>query len=331
MANDSRMLSGSRGNKKVDKNELYTLYEDIVAELNNYKEQFRGKRIICPCDWDESLEEICVFASEETIQSGSLFGSGAVKTIDVGATGKIEKDLGQVRCNFVKFLIAHADAWGIASISVSGYNPATEEGVKFQDVDYSKYDICVTNPPFSLFREFVDMMFKWGIKFLVIGPQDAPTYQEVYRHIHDNEMWMGYHYHLSGFIRPDGSRVNRNDNLARSCCWFTNMEVSYRNIRQPLDYEYSPEQYPMYDNFRIIHVEYSNRVPYDYDGPMSVPVTFMQHFCPEQFRIIGMTDNTRMLREYEIPGHKHYDRPYLHGKRKFARLIIEKIPETVAK
>lgn len=288
MANDSRMLSGSRGNKKVDKNELYTLYEDIVAELNHYRDQFRGKRVICPCDWDESLEEICVFASEEAVQSGSLFGSGAVKTIDVGATGKIEKDLGQVRCNFVKFLIAHADAWGIASISVSGYNPATGEGVKFQDVNYSKYDICVTNPPFSLFREFVDTMFNWGIKFLVIGPQTAITHKNVFPRLMNGEMWLGYHYHMAGFIRPDGSRVNKQDNLARSCGWYTNMPVSYRNNFLPLDREYDPVTYPRFDNFDAIYVPETMDIPYDYDGVMGVPITFMQKYCPEQFKIIGI-------------------------------------------
>ena len=289
MANDSGMLSRSKSNKSDDKNEYYTLYEDIVAELTNYKDQFRGKRIICPCDWDESLEEICVFATEDEVHNGLLFGKGKIKTIDTAATGKIEKDLGKVRCNFVKFLISHADDWGIASISVSGYNPATGEGVKFQDVDYSKYDICVTNPPFSLFPDFIDTMFKNNIKFVIIGPQNAATCKEVFTHFMKDELWLGYHYHMAGFIRPDGTRINKQDNLARSCGWYTNMEVSYRNRRLILDEEFDPIKYPKYDNFDAIDVGQTRDIPYDYEGVMGVPITFLQKYCPDQFEILGLT------------------------------------------
>lgn len=273
-------------------------------------------------------DEVCVYASEDEIAGGQLFSSGTVKTIDASkSAGHIEKDIRLIKCNFVKYLVSHAEEWGIASISVSGYNPATGEGVRFQDVDYSRYDICVTNPPFSQFIEFIETMFKGNMKFIVIGPQDAPTYQSVYRHIHDNEMWLGYRYHLAGFLRPDGTRIGRQDNLARSCCWFTNMEVSYRNRRQVFDSEYDPETYPRYDNFNAIHVPFSRDIPYDYDGPMGVPVTFLQKYCPKQFRLLGLTDNTRMLRDLEIPGCAKYDRPYLNGDRKFPRLFIQKIPD----
>ena len=289
MANDSNMLSRSKSSKKDDKNEYYTLYEDIVAELNHYKEQFKGKRIICPCDWDESLEEICVFASEEEVNSGALFSSGKIKTIDTSATGKIEKDLGQVRCNFVKFLISHADEWGIASISVSGFNPATGEGVRFQDVDYSKYDICVTNPPFGLFREFINLMFNSGIKFLVVGPQNCVTCKDIFTYFMENKMRQGYHYHMAGFIRPDGTRVSKQDNHARSCGWFTNMDINYNNPRLISDIEYDEELYPKYDNYDAIHIEKTEDIPFDYDGIMGVPITFIQKYNPNQYEILGLT------------------------------------------
>jgi len=183
MANDSEMLNRSKNSTSNDKNEYYTLYEDIAAELSNYKELLRGKKIICPCDWDESLDEVCVYAQEEAVEAGLLFGvGGSIKTIDTGKSKHFEKDLNLVKCNFIKYLISHAEDWGIASISVSGYNPATREGVMFQDVDYSKYDVCITNPPFSLFRDFIDTMFKHSISFIVIGPQNAITYKDVFAH-----------------------------------------------------------------------------------------------------------------------------------------------------
>ncbi|MBR2210051.1 MAG: hypothetical protein IJ896_01065 [Fibrobacter sp.] len=325
MANDTKMLSDSRQRRS---DEYYTLYEDIADELSNYRDQFRGKHIICPCDWDESLDEVCVYASEEEVAGGQLFTSGTVKTIDAGkSAGHIEKDIRLIKCNFVKYLVSHAEDWGIASISVSGYNPATGEGVRFQDLDYSRYDICVTNPPFSQFIEFVETMFRGNMKFVIIGPQDAVTYQSVFKHFMDNEMWLGYRYHLAGFIRPDGTRINKQDNLARSCCWYTNMEVAYRNRRQEYDSEYDPERYPRYDNYDAIHVSYSKDIPYDYDGPMGVPVTFLQKYCSRQFVLLGQTDNSGALRDLQIPGQKKYDRPYLNGKRLFPRLIIQKRKE----
>ena len=289
MANNSGMLSQSKHSTSVDKNEYYTLYNDIVEELNLYEAQFRGKRVICPCDWDESLEEICVFASEESVSNGTLFSRGTIKTIDVDATGKIEKDLGKVRCNFVKFLISHAEKWGIVSISVSGYNPSTGEGVRFQDVDYSKYDICVTNPPFSLFREFIETMLKNNMKFIIVGAQNSVTCKEVFLHFIRKEIWPGYHSHMSGFIRPDGTILPKQDNHARSCGWYTNMVVDYREKYLPIDEEYTPEKYPKYDNFDAINVDESMAIPCDYDGVMGVPPTFLHFYNPDQFEILGLS------------------------------------------
>jgi len=320
MANDSKMLSVSKA-KKDD--EFYTLFEDVAAELSNYKEQFRGKHVICPCDWDESLDEVCVYASEDEVAGGSLFANGSVKTIDTNKTEKhIEKDIHLVKCNFVKFLISHAEEWGIASISVSGYNPATDEGVRFQDLDYSKYDICATNPPFTAFIEFVDTMFQNNMKFVVIGPQNAITYKNVFTHIMNNEMWMGYHYHLAGFIRPDGSRVGKQDNLARSCCWFTNMEVSYRNNFLMLDEEYEASKYPKYDNYDAIEVGTTKAIPYDYEGPMGVPITFLQKYCPEQFEIIGLMSGAKG--EGLTNGNDGRPKFYLKDKGVYARILIKK-------
>lgn len=134
--------------KNEQNDEFYTRYEDISNELTRYREQLRGKRIICPCDWDESLDEVIVYASEEECIKANFYTTdNTVKVVDTDKTDShIEKDLNLVKCNFVKFLIAHAEAYGIASISVSGYDPAKNKGVRFQDVDYSKYDLVITNP-----------------------------------------------------------------------------------------------------------------------------------------------------------------------------------------
>jgi hypothetical protein len=169
---------------QIKGDEFFTLYEDISDEVPLYKDQLRGKRIICPCDWDESYNEELVYKEEGYIPPSNLLDKGGtIKQIDIKASKeKIEKRLDLIKCNFVKFLVAHADAYGIKSISASGYNPQNGEGVRFQDIDYSKYDIVITNPPFSLWREFIDIMFKNGKKFLVIGPLTSISYKEVFRH-----------------------------------------------------------------------------------------------------------------------------------------------------
>ena len=284
--------------------EFYTMFEDIAAELPKYKEQFRGKRIICPCDWDESFEEALVSNDEGYVAPHNLISyGGTVKRIDVDKTkDKIERNISTVKCNFVKFLVAHAEAYGIKSISVSGYNPNTGEGVRFQDLDYSKYDIVITNPPFSQFREFIDTMFRNTVKFLIIGPANAAAYPDTFQHIQDNELWLGYNHHMTGFILPSGEVLPKNDALVRYCCWYTNLDVSYRHDRLIFTKEYTPEEYPTYYNYDGIDVKKSKEIPGDYDGFMGVPITFLQIYNPEQFEIIGLS--IRVKKKFRWNGDK---------------------------
>lgn len=277
-------------NKKND--EFFTLYDDIAAEVSNYKEQLRGKHIICPCDWDESYSEEIVYSNSDFVPSSNILTTGdTIKEIDISATlSKIEKDIDTVKCNFIKFLVAHADAYGIKSISVSGYNPQTGEGVKFQDIDYSKYDIVITNPPFSLFVEFIDKMFEFNKKFLIIGPITALSYKEVFNHIKANEMWLGYAKQLSGFSLPDGTLLlskNPEGSVSRACKWYTNLDVKSRHDKLILTEKYSPDKYSNYFNYNGIDVSKTTDIPYDFEGHMGVPITFLSKYNPEQFEIIG--------------------------------------------
>lgn len=275
---------------KDERDEVYTLYEDIAAELPKYIDQLKDKRIICPCDWDESFDEKIVYKSEEFIEAANptLFNNGGtVKEIDFKKTNLNNVSL--IKCNFVKFLITHAEEYKIKSISVSGYNPNLDKGVKFQDIDYSKYDLVITNPPFSQFIEFINLMFENKKQFLVIGPQLAIGYKDIFKFIKANKMWLGYNYHLTGFIKADGTILNKNDSLPRCCCWFTNLKVSYRNDIQILTETYSPEKNPKFVNYDAILVHKSKRVPCDYEGEMCVPLTFLQIYNPKQFELIGST------------------------------------------
>lgn len=290
MPNDSKKITNSR--TSVD-DEFFTLYEDIAAEVPHYKAQLRGKRILCPCDWDESLNEILVYANEKIVAASHLFAKECtVKHVDADKSkGRIERNIDLIKCNFVKFLIAHAEDYGIASISVSGYNPATGNGVRFQDIDYSKYDLVITNPPFSQFRELISTFFENDMHFLVIGPQNAITYKDCFERIKNNEMWLGYHHHLQGFKRPDGTVIPKNDNLPRCCCWFTNLDVSYRHDKMILTADYDPVVNPTYVNYDAIEVSKTMAIPCDYSGKMGVPITFLQKYNPDQFEIVGCSSS----------------------------------------
>jgi len=167
-----------RNCKRKKDDEFYTLYEDISAEVSKYKEQLKGKRILCPCDWDESYNEEIVFKEENHIIETTMFrNNGSIKRVDIEKSKeKFKKDLNFVKCNFVKFLVTQADVYGIKSISVSGFNPATEEGIKFQNIDYSKYDLIITNPPFSQFIEFIEIVFRNKMEFIDISKTKSIPY-----------------------------------------------------------------------------------------------------------------------------------------------------------
>lgn len=321
--------------KENAEDEFYTIYADIAAELPNYKELLKNKRILCPCDWDESFEQQIVYSDGSEVLSYDLFNDqNFIKDINIDETRKsFEKKIDLIKCNFIKFLVSHADVYKIKSISVSGYNPTLQKGIRFQDIDYSKYDVVITNPPFSQFREFIDVMFKNNMQFIIIGPQDAITYKECFRYIYENKMWLGYHFHMTGFVLPDGTILNKSDNRVRSCCWFTNMEVKLRHDEMILTEEYTPDKYPKYVNYDAIHVKKTNLIPFNYAGEMGVPITFLQKYNPEQFEILGFSGtlakpmkNFAQNGEYQQGGPRFYiETP--NGKhkyhREFPRIIIK--------
>ena len=328
-------LERIKNSKEKQNDEFYTIYDDIANELPNYKEYFKGKRILCPCDWDESFEEQIVYSDGTEVFSNDLFNdSNFVKDININETKKsFEKKIDLIKCNFIKFLVSHADDYEIKSISVSGYDPINQKGIRFQDIDYSKYDVVITNPPFSQFREFVDTMFKNNMAFIVIGPQNAITYKEVFKYIFENKMWIGYHFHLTGFDLPDGTHIPKSDNRVRTCCWFTNMEVSLRHDEMIMTEKYDESINVKYINYDAIHVKETNSIPYDYEGEMGAPITFLQKYNPEQFEIIGFSGTlAKPIKDYANPGEYQqggpaFYTPFSNEKykyhREFPRIVIK--------
>ena len=194
-------------------------------------------------------------------------------------------------------------------------------------------DIVVTNPPFSLFREYVAQLVEYDKKFVIIGHQNAITYKEIFKLIKDNQIWLGYgfkggaahfiniHYedyatashHIEGMIRVSG--VN----------WFTNLPHKKRNEILETIYTFDPQKYPKYDNYDAINVDKTLEVPMDYEGAMGVPITFLDKYNPGQFEIIGQMVTTK-VDEF------NFGYPYISGKKIYARILIKnKMPKKETK
>ncbi len=171
-------------------------------------------------------------------------------------------------------------------------------------------DIVVTNPPFSLFREYVAQLFQYNKKFLIIGNQNAITYKEIFPLIQSNKIWLGFHsghtlfavpdyYKIPDFydlnnkkkLRSNGYIIDEKGKIWRNLgniCWFTNLDHDKRHLPLDLYKNYTKEEYPKYDNYDAINVSNVNLIPNDYNDIMGVPITFLEKYCPEQFEIIGM-------------------------------------------
>lgn len=209
-------------------------------------------------------------------------------------------------------------------------------------------DIIVTNPPFSLFREFLAWIVEADKKFLIIGNINCISYKEVFPLIKENKIWLGNGMGrwISGFIVPesyglygtearieDGKRIVATNN----CLWLTNLDHGRRhqplqlmtmadNLKFSKHKEIKENGYPKYDNYDAIEVPYTDSIPSDYDGAMGVPITFLDKYCPEQFEILGITENnaTEQVEEVKLPNCLKHDRPYLNEHRMYSRILIRR-------
>lgn len=302
--------------KEAKKDEFYTQLADIENELKHYRQHFRGKTILCNCDDPYESNFFKYFANNfnafglkkltatcyngSPVQGSELmldfgdFQSDEPKKIaykveitevsDVNGDGRI--DLADVR-----HLIQNDK--NVLSVLKENGDFRSKECIEL----LKEADIVVTNPPFSLFREYVAQLMKFEKKFIIIGPYNAITYKELFPLIKENQMWLGYGFKAGNayFRIPDGRGTeyvegvfNAETNLVkfRNCTWFTNLEIPKRHEELILFHQYSPEEYPKYDNYDAINVNATNDIPVDYDGAMGVPITFLDKYNPEQFEII---------------------------------------------
>ena len=263
--------SSLRTAKRVKNDEFYTRYDDIEAEVMKYRKQFKDKVVYLPCDdpADKKSEFWTFF-----VDNFDAFGLKKLIATHYEENGKAYK------------------IWIDGDTSNDGFvndGDALQEDLEgngdFQSPEciaiMEECDIICTNPPFSLFRSFVDTILKANKQFLIIGNQNAFTYKEIFKLIKENKIWTGYNM-VKQFNQPDGS-IKKFGNV----CWFTNMRTSKREEEFVFTREYNTIDYPKYDNYDAIEVSRLVNIPGDYYKPMGVPITFLDKYNPKQFEIIG--------------------------------------------
>ncbi|MDR0726951.1 MAG: adenine-specific methyltransferase EcoRI family protein [Rickettsiales bacterium] len=320
MANENKRLQKARAAKN---DEFYTQLSDIEQECNHYKKYFKGKTIFCNCDDPKVSNFFKYFANNFEKLGLKKLITTCYKNTNPDLFTRYESEKGiAIEYEGDKNNNRVPDPNEIEVVQLEGdgdfRSPECIELLK-------QADIVCTNPPFSLFREFVDQLMKYKKKFIIIGNKNSVTYKEVFRHIMNNEMWLGYRNINSDmwFILPDEAekweKIEDGKKLKHIMgCWFTNLEVTKRKQELPLykKYKSNESEFPKYDNFDAINVDKVSDIPMDYKGIMGVPITFIDKYNPEQFKIIGSMASTTID---DIS--KGY--PFINNERKYARILIK--------
>lgn len=315
--------------KAAKKDEFYTEMIDIERELPHYWQHFRGKVVFCNCDdpYESNFFKyfalhfnhlglkklICTCYNGSPVQGNELvidFGdfSDEPKKIAYKVVITEVKDLngdGAVDLSDVRYLLQNDK--NVISILKTGdfRDPECIELLK-------EADIVVTNPPFSLFREYFTQLVDYNKKFLIIGNVNSIICKEIFPLIQENKLWLGpsissgdrkfkvpddYPLTASGCgIDSDGRKYIR----VKGVRWFTNLDHNKRHEEIDLVCKYSPEEYPHYENYDAIEVGQTQDIPYDYEGIMGVPITFLDKYNPEQFEIIGSNSSTELCKELGV-------------------------------
>ena len=321
--------------KKAKKDEFYTQRVDIENELKHYKAHFRDKVVLCNCDDPRESEFFKYFVENFEKLGLKRLVATCYKSqdVDLFSQGKCEKAICQVYEGDTNGNKALDDnEVGVRELKGDG-DFRSEECIEI----LKEADIVVTNPPFSLFREYVAQLVKYKKKFLIIGNVNALTCKEIFPLVRLNELWLGVSIHSGDrkFGVPEsyplnaaGCGIDENGQRfirVKGVRWFTNMDYPQRHELLPLYKKYTPAEFPEYDNYEAINVNKTADIPYDYDGVMGVPITFMDKYNPEQFEILSAND---WRRSDKVPIKPHgliKDKDgTINGNATYARILIRR-------
>ena len=321
-----KSLNNNLAKAKKNKNdEFYTQLVDIENELKHYKNHFKDKTVYCNCD-DPRVSNFFHYFSY------NFENLGLKKLITTCYKNQDMELFSQNSSERAIYLEYNGDKNGDKVP-----NP-TEIGIKLLkgDGDFrspesiellKQADIVVTNPPFSLFREYVAQLVEYNKKFLIIGDQNAIAYKEIFKLIKENKIWLGVdnggtkwfqvpnHYNIKTESRKKTENGIQYFSKG-SIVWFTNLDHDKRHENLILYKTYNEAEYPKYDNYDAINVDKTADIPIDYQGAMGVPITFLDKYNPEQFEIIKSMASTTI--DESSAGY-----PFINGVRKYARIVIK--------
>lgn len=289
--------------KRVKNDEFYTQLKDIEKELNHYTCHFKHQTVLCNCDDPERSNFWKFFKLHfERFQLKKLIATHYQKE---GASYRLE--------------LIRNEGGGFIEIQTHLKGTGDFRSQECMEI-LNEADIVVTNPPFSLFSEYITQLLTFRKKFLILGNQNAITYKAVFPAIKDNQVWLGISLGKMEFETPEATYQ-----AFGNICWFTNLPYSERQKELVLSRSYRPVDYPHYDNYRAINVDQVSQIPKDYEGVMGVPITFLTKYNPHQFEILGATEsegvgfsNGLWLETSQVK------QPLVHGKRKYKRLFIKR-------
>ena len=301
--------------RKNKKDEFYTQLSDIENELVHYSKHFKDKIVLCNCD-DQSSNFFKYFYDN--------FNKLGLKRLIISCYKNKQTDL--FGNNTERSTSSTYD--GI-DIETKYFNIDGDFRSKECMEILKKADIIVSNPPFSLFTEYVKQLIQYEKKFVIIGHQNAIGYREIFKLIYQNKIWLGYGFkgnvaHFVTSYKDEAVAVDHKEGMVRvsGVNWFTNLDIEKRHKNLVLTKKYTPEEYHKFDSYLAINVDRTLDTPTGYKGKIAVPITFLNHYNPEQFEIIdaigrysildGMTEKTKGKYLTEI-----------NGKRVFVRIIIK--------
>ena len=308
--------------KEAKQDEFYTTMDSVSAEVKYYRKHFKDAVVLCNCDDPFESEFFKYFALNfnrlglkrliATCYKGSPFIGTQMSWID-GYEASFEFN-GDVNRKAYKIVINEVpDVNGDGAVDITdvewllkhGDNVLTElkgDGDFRSDECIELMDeatIVCTNPPFSLFREYINLLVEKNKKFLIIGSQNNITYKDVFPLLKDNKVWLGHKsgdmaFRVPASYEPRETRYWEDESGQKwrslgNICWYTNLDHNKRHEELDLYKKYDPEEYPRYDNYDAIEVSKVSDIPRDYYGVMGVPITFMDKYSPEQFEVLGLT------------------------------------------
>jgi len=319
--------------KKSKNDEFYTILSDIEKELMHHKGHFKDKVVFCNCD-DPRVSNFFHYFSYNFEKLGlKKLITTCYKNQDMDLFSRHDKE----KAIYLEYEgdknennVPDPEEIGIKHLKGDG-DFRSKECIEL----LKQSDIIVTNPPFSLFREYVAQLVEYDKKFLIIGTWNAITYKEIFPLIMKNKVWIGINSNrnFSGFIVPkhyplEGTeaRVDENGNRvvsSNNTCWFTNLDIVKRHEELILYKTYNPDEYPKFDYYDAINVNKTNEIPVDYPDYMGVPITFIDKYNPEQFEIINAND---VRLNENIPVKKHGlikdNHGAINGKPTYVRILI---------